>query len=426
MSAGAVVRLVAVHAGRVAVLERRRRRRPCRRTTATEIAEVVARARCSRPSGTPAGSRSSRCARRRRPRRCRRRCCRPGCRSRRSRCCPRQSAPTTIVSPETATGRTPKLVVRARCSRPSDTPAGSRSSRCARRRRPRRSRRRCCPPGCRSRRSRCCPRRWAPTTTVSPATATDWPNGRPPRCSRPSGRPAGSRSSRCARRRRPRRCRAALLSAWLPFTPVALLSSPWAPTTIVSPAIATETAELVGRRRCSRPSGRPAGSRSSRCARRRRPRRCRRALLSAWLPLTPVALLSSEGAPTTTVSPAIATDAAESVGLAGVRRLDVRLRDERSPGNSRERQHRRERNRPRGLRRPVACPPRGADIRLRAISARGLPARATRTSHRAQALSRPRPRLSRPRRGPRRPARRASTGSAAGSRARSRARGGAR
>src|SRR5262245_53614354 len=97
----------------------------------------------------------------------------------------------------------------------------------------------------------------------------------------------------------------ALLLFWPPFTPVALLPSSCAPTTAVPLRHAQRNAEYVTRSGVGRfevgllgPVG-PAAHKDVGCA------GDSRALSLVWLPLIPVALLSSPGAPTTTVSPDI-------------------------------------------------------------------------------------------------------------------------
>src|SRR5262245_41318170 len=96
------------------------------------------------------------------------------------------------------------------------------------------------------------------------------------------------------------------LSDASPLTPVAALSSPSAPTTIVSPEIAT------GSPNRSRPSGFDA-LRYACCDQTPAVRwktyaaPAAGAALFAWSPFTPGALLSSFDAPTTIVSPKIAT-----------------------------------------------------------------------------------------------------------------------
>src|SRR6266700_851009 len=97
-----------------------------------------------------------------------------------------------------------------------------------------------------------------------------------------------------------------LLSLWLPFTPMALLASKGALTTIVSPEIATtypnrSFAPVFEALRYA-------------CWLQFVPRRTKTyaapesvALLLAWFPLIPIALLSSCSAPTTMGSPDTAT-----------------------------------------------------------------------------------------------------------------------
>ena len=179
-----------------------------------------------------------------------------------------RSAPTTTVSPDTANRRAESSSMR-RCWKLSGKPAGSTCYHSAQRRRP--------------------PQRQsavvvlvaidalgvaglisAPTTTVSPDTPPSSRSGHLRRCWKPSGRPAGSTSRHSAQRRRPRR-RRALLSFWLPLTPLALLSSA-APTTTCRPT-PPPTSRNCHLRRCWRLSGRPAGSTRRHSAQRRRPRR---------------------------------------------------------------------------------------------------------------------------------------------------------
>ena len=152
----------------------------------------------------------------------------------------------------------------------------------------------------------------APTTTVSPETATEMPKS----VTRLRGADGGGLQIGLLRPRRPAAHedvgRAGIgwrLSLGVLFTPVVLLSSQGAPTTTVSPETATD--EPNWSPACVVPtaaaSDRPAASTSSRCARRRRPRR-HQAALSLGVLFTPVVLLSSSRAPTTTVSPETATE----------------------------------------------------------------------------------------------------------------------